>query len=199
MDKDNQAKWERFLDPEVLRSNLILASIYIAAFEILKDSIIERIRDFYTFDYDENGGITMPEYKETVLSKDKSLTYASLKWLKENGAIDDGDIEKFNKIKEYRNLLAHEITRMLMEGLPPDLVDRFKDMVALLDKIEKWWIINVEVPSNPDFDGKHDEINEDEIISGPISSLQMMIQVAFGSDETAKYYINEFKKNISGL
>jgi hypothetical protein len=41
MDNNNQAKWERFLDPGVLRPNLILAPLYIAAFEILKNSIIE--------------------------------------------------------------------------------------------------------------------------------------------------------------
>ena len=43
MDNDSQAKWERFLDPEVLRPNLILASVYIAAFEVLKNSIIDRL------------------------------------------------------------------------------------------------------------------------------------------------------------
>ena len=198
MNKDNQAKWERFLDPEVLRPNLILASIYIAAFEILKNSIIERIRDFYISGFKENNWIISPEYKNNVLSKDKSPTYASLKWLKESEAINDDDIEKFNKIKEYRNLLAHEITKMMMEGLPPEFTERFNDMVALLDKIERWWIINVEIPTNPDFDGKHDEIDESGIVPGPIMSLRMMIDVALGSDETANYYINEFKKNFGG-
>jgi hypothetical protein len=122
MDKDNQkhnqAKWERFLDPEVLRPNLILASVYIAAFEVLKNSIIERIREFYITGFDENGWIIMPEYKTDVMSKDKSLTYASLKCLEESEVIYDDDIEKFNKAKECRNLLAHGITKMLMEGLP---------------------------------------------------------------------------------
>jgi hypothetical protein len=198
MDKDNQAKWERFLDPEVLRPNLILASIYIAAFEVLKNSIIERIRDFYVSGFDENGWIVLPEYKDTVLSKDKSPTYASLKWLKESEAINDDDIQKFNKIKEHRNLLAHEITKMMMEGLPSEFTERFNDMVALLDKIERWWIINIEIPTNPDFDGKHDEIDESGIVPGPIMSLRMMIDVALGSDETANYYINEFKKNFGG-
>ena len=197
MNKDNQAKWERFLDPEVLRPNLILASIYIAAFEILKNSIIEGIRDFYISGFKENNWIISPEYKNNVLSKDKSPTYASLKWLKESEAINDDDIEKFNKIKEYRNLLAHEITKMMMEGLPPEFTERFNDMVALLDKIERWWIINVEIPTNPDFDGKHDEIDESGIVPGPIMSLRMMIDVALGSDETASFYINEFKKNLS--
>ena len=196
MDKDTQAKLEQFLDPEVLRPNLILASIYIAAFEILKNSIIERLRDFYVRGYDENGWIIMPAYTDEVLSKDKSPTYASLKWLKESQAINDDDIDKFNKVKEFRNLLAHEITNMLMEGLPLDLSERFNDMVGLLDKIESWWIINVDIPTNPDLDDMADEIDEKGIVPGPIMSLRMMIDVALGSNEVANYYINEFKKNI---
>jgi len=158
--------------------------------------VIERIRDFYVSGFNENGWIVMPEYKDNVLSKDKSPTYASLTWLKESEAINDNDIEKFNKIKGCRNLLAHEITKMLVEGLPPDFNERLNDMVALLDKIERWWIVNVEIPTNPDFDGKYEEIDESGIIPGPIMSLRMMIDVALGSDETANFYINEFKKNF---
>ena len=137
MDDNTQAKWERFLDPEVLRPNLILASIYIATFEILKDSIIGRLRDFYVSGFDENGDIIMPEYNDEVLIKDKSPTYASLKWLKESEAVTDEYIQKFNEIKEYRNRIAHEMTKMLTEGLPHDFPERFHDMTALLDKIER--------------------------------------------------------------
>jgi len=198
MDKDNQAKWERFLDPEVLRPNLILASVYIAAFEVLKNSVVERIREFYITGFDQNGWIVMPEYKTDVLSKDKSPTYASLKWLKESEVIDNADIEKFNKAKECRNILAHDITKMLMEGLPSDFTERFGDMTALLDKIEKWWIVNVEIPTNPDLMDKVDEIDFDGIVPGPIMSLRMMVDVALGSNETANFYINEFKKNLDG-
>jgi hypothetical protein len=197
MDNDNQAKWERFLDPEVLRPNLILASIYIAAFEILKNSIIERLRDFYVSGFDQNGEIVMPEYND-VLAKDKSVIYASLKWLKESEAITDDDIEKFNKVKECRNLLAHELTKMLMEGLPQDFAERFNDMTSLLDKIERWWIINFEIPINPDLYEKIDKIDLEGIVPGPIASLKMMVDIALGSNETASYYIKEFKKGIKG-
>ena len=198
MDNDNQAKWERFLDPEVLRPNLILASIYIAAFEVLKNSIIERLRFFYVSGFDQNGDIISPEYEDEVLAKDKSLTYASLKWLKEHEAITDEDIEKFTKAKKCRNLLAHEITRMLMEGLPDDFGERFNDMTALLDKIERWWIIYFEIPINPELAENIDKIDLERIIPGPIASLKMMIDVALGSNETASYYINEFRKGING-
>jgi hypothetical protein len=197
MSENIQAEWERFLDPKELRPNLILASLYIAAFEILKNSIIDRIRDFYTRGFDENGWIIAPEYKEQVLSKG-SVIFASLEWLKESQAINDDDIEKFKKAKECRNLLAHEITKFLAKGLPPEFPERFNDMITLVGKIERWWIVNVEIPTDPDLAEKAGEIDESGIVPGPIMSLRMMIDVALGSDETANYYINGFKKGTTG-
>ena len=194
MNDDVQSEWERFLDPKELRPNLILASLYIAAFEILKNSIIERIRDFFIVGYDGQDWVISSDYKEQVSRKDKSLTYASLKWLKEVNAIDDGDIVTFNKVKDCRNLLAHEITKFLAKGLPVEFSSCFNDMVALLDKIERWWIVNVEIPTDIDLIKHAEEIDVSGIIPGPIMSLRMMVDVAHGSDENANYYINEFKK-----
>ncbi|MCC6498796.1 MAG: hypothetical protein IT313_00870 [Anaerolineales bacterium] len=194
MDNDHLDTWIRFLDPEELRPSLMLASIYIATYEILKDSIIGRIKDFYVTGFNENGEIVGEDYQSKVLSKNKSVLYASLDWLQESDAITDDDIETFNKVKQCRNNIAHEISRMLSEGLPKDFSDRFSDMVSLVSKIERWWIVNFEIPLNPEFADK--EIIEDEIIPGPIAGLRMMIDVALGDDEKSKYYINEFRKNF---
>jgi len=188
-------QWEQFLTPEILRTNLIMASVYIAAFEILKNVIVERIRDFYLIGFDNNGFIIDPEYKEAVLRRNRSPVYASLDWLKEAGAITDADIETFEQSKEYRNLLAHELARLLMEGLPQDFSKRFQGMVMLLDKIEKWWIVNVDIPTNPDFD-EAGEIDEENIIPGTVINLQMILDIALGPDERAYSYISEFKKRV---
>ena len=196
MSKESWEKWGRFLTPEVLRTNLIMASVYIAAFEVLKNTIIERIRDFYIMGYDGKDWIVDPEYKEGVLTRNHSPVYASLDWLKEVRAITDSHITVFTRVKEYRNMLAHELTKMLMDGLPDDFSECFAEMVALLDKIEKWWIVNVEMPTNPDFAGREDEIDEEGIIPGPIISLRMMLDAALGSDEAAYFYIREFKKQM---
>jgi hypothetical protein len=196
MDEEIRAKWERFLNPEILRTNIIIGSVYIAAFEILKCSIIERIKDFYTTGFDENGWIVQPEYKNNVLSKDKSPTYASLKWLRASNAIDNDDIGKFDKAKDFRNILAHEFAKILTEGFPEDFSDRFNDMVTLLNKIEKWWIINVEIPTDPHLNDENGEVDESGIIPGTIMNLRLMIDLALGSDETANYYIKEFKKRL---
>jgi len=47
MDPNVKHSWEEFLNPEVMRSRLITASIYIAGFEAFKDAVVGRIRDFF--------------------------------------------------------------------------------------------------------------------------------------------------------
>jgi hypothetical protein len=194
MDKSVGDQWKRFLTPEILRSNLIIASVYISAYEILKDSIIERIRDFYWTGWNSGtGDIIDPSYESEVLSKNRSPLYASLQWLKEADAISDKDLETFDIVKEYRNNIAHGISKLIINGPPSDLPERFSDMVSLLNKIEKWWIVTVEIPLNEELAGK--EIDEEGIIPGPVASIRMMADVALGTNEQAEYYIQEFIKH----
>ena len=196
MDDKIQENWERFLNPESLRSNLILASLYIATFEILKNSIIERIKTFFWIGLDESGDIFDPKYQIEVVEKNRSLLYASLEWLRKTDVITDDDISLFNRAKAHRNVIAHEITRMLSEGLPSDFPERFNEMLYLLNKIEIWWVLNFEIPINSDLD--NEEINEEDIIPGSVASIYMMLKVALGSDDEARVFYDEFVKRTRG-
>jgi len=196
MSKELQESWERFLNPNVLRTNLITASIYIATFEILKESIIGRIRDFFTTGWDETGIQTDAKYQSEVLSKNRSPVYASFQWLKEQGAIGDNDISLFDQAKKCRNTIVHETVSVLEGGLPSGWPDRLRDMISLLDKIEKWWIINVEIPTDLDFAGK--EIDESDVLPGRVAGLRMMLDIALGSEEESRRYFNEFIKQFHG-
>lgn len=193
MDPELDKSWEQLLNRDVMRSRLISASIYIAGFELLKDSIIGRIRDFFCTGFDDNGEIVDPKYQSDVLGRNRSPLYASVDWLKEVGAIDDAEITALDRVKTCRNHLAHRILRFLdTEGMPPDFEKCFHEMVALLHKIELWWIKNVEIPTNPDFDGK--EIAEDEILPGRILGLQLLCDIAVGPQERSQAYYDEIRK-----
>ena len=166
MDPNVQQCWEEFLNPDLMRHRLISASVYIAGYESLKDAIITRIRDFFWIGFDESGDRIDPEYESDVLSRNPSQLYASLDWLKEMQAIDKADIRTFDRVKTCRNILAHRLLPILgVEGLPPDFERCFNKMVALLGKIELWWIKEVEIPTNPDFDGQ--EVDEDGVAEPP--------------------------------
>ena len=186
----NKNSWETLLNPDALRPNLIAASIYISSFELLKTTIVDRIKDFFTNGFDRNGPHISPEYQSEVLSKNGSPVYASLAWLKEMQAIDDADVAAFERVKELRNKLAHELTSVLFEGLPTGFVEGLKEMVSLLDKVERFWIIGVEIPTNPDLHDK--DIDVADVIPGPIMGLRLLLDVALGSEE-------ESRKHLKGL
>lgn len=179
-------QWERFLDPDVIRPSLFLATMFITTFEILKDSIVDNIRNFYTNGFDAQGPTVEPEYQSEVLSKNKSPLYASLQWLRELDALDDEDIATFEKLKTTRNLLAHQLFSVVTGQVESAHEAEFDALVALLRKIGVWWIVNVEIPTNPEFDGQ--EIDEEGIVPGAVLSLQMLIQVASGSTELLEHW-----------
>jgi hypothetical protein len=188
-------RWEAFLNPDVVRPTVTMVAIYITAFEILKDTLINRVREFYSFthQYREDDPDTEARYNSDVLSLNKSVVYASLSWLLSEQAIDKNDLATFERVKSCRNELAHELPRIVSIGsLPPAFVNCLKEMIALLQKVETWWIINFEIPTNPDLDDK--EIVETGIIPGPVFWLQLMSEVALGS----KKYLEELKESADG-
>ena len=65
-------------------------------------------------------------------------------------------------------------------------------MVALLRKIEVWWIVNVELETDPDWADK--EVDESGIVPGPVMMLQVMMDIALGDDEQAEFYIELYPK-----
>lgn len=188
-------RWERFLDPEVVRPSLFMATMFITTFEILKNSIVDRIRDFYSIGWSPTGNTVSPDYAGNVLSRNKSAVYASLEWLVEHQAIDASDLMTFDQLKKTRNLLAHQLFDVVTGQAQSPHQEQFNDLVALLRKIEVWWVINVEIPTNPDHDGA--EIDESGVVPGTILSLQMLLQVASGSTELLDTWRAECAKQSS--
>lgn len=186
---DNNEHWERFLDPEVVRPSLFMATMFITVFEILKNSIVDRIRDFYSIAWSEDGNTLSPEYASNVLSRNKSAVHASLSWLLEQEVINEADLAIFEQLKSTRNLLAHRLFDVVTGQAASTHQEQFTALVELLRKIEVWWVVNVELAINPDFEGQ--EVDEAGIVPGPILSLQMLFQVASGSTELLEAWRNQ--------
>jgi len=88
-------------------------------------------------------------------------------------------------------------TQMLESQPPISEPEPILDSNDLLYKIEKWWILNVEVPTNPDFDGK--DIDEDSIVPGKIMAFRLLADIALGSEEESKIYYEELMKRKSSI
>jgi hypothetical protein len=188
--EDPTNSWEKFLHPETLRGNLITISLFISAFEMFKDRVMEKPKTFFSNGFDQNGLILDDRYKVEVLSKNKNRLYASLLWFKEMGAIDDPDIQAFDAVRKHRNEVAHELLDFLSNAERNLDVAKFKDILNLLSRIEKWWFVNFEMAVNPDIP---EDVNVDEVTFGPMLSMQLMLDIALGNEPQEGYYYNAFK------
>ncbi|EIJ0985719.1 hypothetical protein LCE44_17510 [Vibrio harveyi] len=190
MDEKVKGAWERFLNPIALKNNIITASVHSMAFEMLKSAIEDKIREFFTNGFDENGPIVSDDYKQKVLKLNRSRTYASLYWLKEMDAINESDLETFERIKRHRNELTHELFKFVSEGCSFDVNESFNDMVALLKKIELWWFVNLEMAIDPDT--YPPDIDLEQVSLGRVLGLEMLITTALGSEDEAMKFYHDF-------
>lgn len=169
---------------------MIATSLFIAAFEMLKNRVIVMPKTFFSNGFDQNGWIVDEQYKRDVLSKSKSPLYASLLWLQEMGAIDDSDIESFDGIRKHRNEVTHELLDFVSNARRNLDIEKFRDLIALLGKIEQWWSVHIEMAIGSDM--ASDAVDSSKIIPGSILSLQLMLDIALGKEPEEGYYYNEF-------
>ncbi len=191
-----QDPWEEALHPDIVRDKLLSASMYITAFEILKDSVVDRVRNVYTSGWNGSGEIIEPAYQTEVLSRNRSTLHASLDWLQEHGVFAQSDLTLFEAVKAVRNTLAHELHAIATSQVQSTHVESFPDVIGLLRKIEVWWIVNFEVPSNPDFDGV--EVDVDGIVPGPVLSLQVLVEVASGNKTFYEHFRERREQQLNG-
>jgi hypothetical protein len=111
---------------------------------------------------------------------------ASLDWLHEHHAVNDADLQTFTRLNDIRNQLAHELFSVVTGQVSSEYDSQFPALMALLRKVEVWWIVNVEIPTNPDYDGQ--EIDEVGITPGALISLQMLIEVASGNTQLHEHW-----------
>jgi hypothetical protein len=167
---------EKFLNPDIVKSNLILSALYLAAYELLKDSIVDRISGFFTLDYQNDKPVVDKRYNDEVLSLHKDLLQASCMWLEQMGAITKDEVEEVEKIRKHRNEVAHELPRLLIDSGLNLNIGYFVRIKELLEKIEVWWVKNFDIPVNPDFDGV--VVEDKDIQPGRVIALNHLISVA---------------------
>ncbi|MCF6210100.1 MAG: hypothetical protein L3K24_05410 [Gammaproteobacteria bacterium] len=185
--------WQKLLHPDLLRHNLISSSIYLTAYESCCTNIIDKPKEFFTDIVDSEFVPNEEEYKKDVMSLSKSPLEASLKWFKNMEAVDNEDIEKFNKARKLRNNIAHDLLKYISEPGCEVTPEDFERLLSVTHKIGVWWVINYELPLNPDYNGE--KIKESGIQLGLIMMIQMMMDIAFGNEpEEGFYYKSVFER-----
>lgn len=182
MDVDQQ--WKNIFDRDMLRESVNILALYITMYELLEDTLISRPKDFFTeFEYDERA---KKQYEEHVLSlydksvcpgittKNKELI-ASLLWFKKMEAITDNDIQLFANLRITRNEVTHRMLNAIAEGGSRYLI-QLMELYKLFCKIERWWILEIEVPIGGEIPPDQ-EIKEEDVMSGNMIILNAIIDI----------------------
>lgn len=206
MEVEVKQQWMNVLDPVRLKPNLELISLYITLYEMLEDTIIQKPRDFYTLidEVDEAGykahvlDLYEPE-KCPLIRRSSKVLISSLLWWNSLEAISEEDIEVFSHCKERRNALTHEMLKIIAGGLDEGFYEDFNRMYALFCKIERWWILEYELPLNPDFDNCDKEIDEDGVMSGNMIVLSAMMDIVnTGSNKLYEEVCKKWGVEVNG-
>jgi hypothetical protein len=184
MDPKIEASWEKFLNPDSLKQQLLAGGIYLAAYEMFKNSLVDRPRDFFWNGFEKGKDTIDPKYQTEVLSLDPKHKFrASALWWKKKGVLTDDDVLLAGKIREHRDEIAHDIPRFLGTADGVIRVDLLEAIFEMLSKIDTWWIREVEIPTNPDFDDREFTKQElDDVKSANMVFLSLLMPIVHGDD-----------------
>ena len=183
-------KIDNILNKNLVRRNLILSSLLLSSFETLKSVIEDRIIGFFSLGescFDDNGNFhfkktehfkaeVLEKYANEIKGNDNYRLFSSCcLWLRENEVILNEDLDTISLIRRQRNLIAHEMVRILFEDHTELNVCLIGATISLVEKIELWWVLNVEVPSNEEYDGV--EVKPEYVETGMKTLLEYLASV----------------------
>jgi hypothetical protein len=181
-------EYEKFLNPDIVKKNLIRSSLYLTAFELLKYSVEKRLKNFLCMreEIDENfERKNSQKYRDEVLNRripelnnNKNTYFSSCLWLHENGVISEDEVQELQRIRLHRNIIGHELPKLMIDPGHEINLELFKSIRKLLTKIEQWWIVEFEMPVNPDYDNfDYDNLDLNDVKSGNMIMLNHLIEL----------------------
>lgn len=142
--------WCNILDEGILKYNVSFAAMFVLNYECLKEYVIGQIREFYSenihFEDDKMVCEESLSYKREVRTLDKNIENASLKWFIKENVITHEEYEIYQKIRQRRNDITHELLKNLNKGFNEQDVKLFSALLDMYRKIDKWWINEIEIP-----------------------------------------------------
>jgi len=146
------------LSGSTMRNALTRAGALLTGYELVKTSIVDDVRAFFTLGFDTSH--LQERYESEVLALDAkrgggkpNALIASLAWLQQEGALSTSQVETFESVRIHRNEIAHELARFLIDpqhDVRDDLLVQLYEIMLALDRF--WGPIHM--GTNPDFDNR---------------------------------------------
>lgn len=180
--------WCNILDEGILKYNVSFAAMFVLNYECLKEYVIGQLREFYSenihFEDDKMVCEESLSYKREVRTLDKNIENASLKWFIKENVITHEEYEIYQKIRQRRNDITHELLKNLNKGFNEQDVKLFSALLDMYRKIDKWWINEIEIPIS----GNEipDDYDMENVCGGQAIVLSIINNIVLGN-EGAKY------------
>lgn len=187
--------WNNILNEDILKFNINFAALFVLNFECLKDYIITQPRDFYSDVAIKDGKLCCEEteeYKKEVRSLEKNIENASLRWFMNADAITEEDYNLYQKLRERRNDITHELLKNLNNGFNETDAKLYVKLLELYQKIDKWWINEIEIPISGEI--LPDEYDSEQVSGGQAMILSIINDIIFDNNkERYKDLLEELK------
>jgi hypothetical protein len=190
------ASWEKFLNPVKLKQSLVEASVFLTAYEMFRQSVIDNLRSFYSDSFNEGKFTQSAEYKTKVIDLyPRDIFHASCLWFQQSGAIDQSDLDFIQRIRDHRNAIAHELPKFISSVEHAVEGQLLAELFKVVTKVDRWWITEVEIPTNPDFDdAEPGSIAYDKIQSGNMIMMNLILSVFFEDESYMAGIYKQFRE-----
>lgn len=159
---------QNLFDEHILKRNIEFAALFVLNYESLKEYVVDQVRGFYVesivFNGDELRYKESDEYKKQVRNLDTQIDTASMKWFMNAGAITEQELDLYYVCRKRRNDITHELLKNLYSGFHENDVALFRSMVHLYQKLDNWWINEIEIPTSAD--NIPADYNRDQVFGG---------------------------------
>ena len=111
----------------------------------------------------------------------------------ESEAITQEDFDNYQKIRKRRNEITHELLKNLNIGFTEDDIKLFVTLTNLYEKIDRWWINEIEIPTSAD--EIPEDYDRDGVCGGQAIVLSIINDIVLGNGgEKYKNILNELLK-----
>lgn len=134
------------LQPDRMRATMAFAGLYQLTHEMIKQIVLDKVRDFFCLGAIGLGDVMSTEEREQYRGEvlqlaPKNVFRASLLWLIEMDAITKEQADRLDEVYAHRHDLAHELMKYIVDpDYEPD-VELLADAISILRDLHRFWIL----------------------------------------------------------
>ncbi|MDY4889810.1 MAG: hypothetical protein SO135_08755 [Sphaerochaetaceae bacterium] len=141
----------------------------------------------------------LAQYKE-LKDLDSHIKDASFLWAVNHEIVDISDYSLYDQLRKKRNEITHNLLDYACKDIPKEDLELFQRMTLLYQKIDRWWINEVELPTNPEEyqlpDVDHDRVvGNQSLILSYVEKLILGDNASESSTEILKMFIRYCESN----